>query len=112
MKLSALWNPALNQKIGSIYSYGNNPTPILQLILQILIDLVIGVGGIYFFFQLFIGGYNFLTAGGDKDAVQKAQLRIRNAVIGIVLILSVFAIVYIVETVFGIPIRLFTIPNV
>lgn len=110
--LSDLVNPALNSKVGDIAIYSGKAIPIVQLLLRVLIDLFIGVGGLYFFFQLFIGGYNFITAGGDKDTFQKAQLRIRNSLIGIIVILSTFAAVYVIETVFGINIRNINIPTV
>jgi ABC-type phosphate transport system permease subunit len=68
--------------------------------------------GVYFFFTLIRGGYEFITAGGDKDAIQSARKRIFNSLIGVSIIFGVFAFVFLVETLFGLPIRNFSIPNV
>jgi len=58
-----------------------------------------------------MGGYQYISAGGDKDSVQKATARIKNAIVGIALLLSIFAIVWVVETVFGAPIREVNVPD-
>ncbi len=104
-------NPAINTRIG-IFANVSNSGGAIQSLLRILINLALGVSGLYFFFTLILGGYAFITAGGDKEAVQKATARIRNAFIGIIVVFSTYVIVYVVETLFGINIRLINLPNV
>jgi hypothetical protein len=44
-----------------------------------------------------IAGFQYMTAGGDKGAVSKAKDRMVNTVLGIVLLLSVYAIAYLID---------------
>jgi hypothetical protein len=108
--LSYIWIPVLNgvlgNRTGTGYALG------LQTFVRNLINVALGLAGLYFFFNLLRGGYEYITAGGDKEGVQKAQGRIRNALFGVVIIFSVFVIIYIVETLFGLNIRQLNIPNI
>lgn len=74
--------------------------------------LIIGfvVAMIYFLF----GAVKYITASGDKAAIESARGHIANAIIGLVLLLSVFAILFFIETFFGVKILTsgsFTIPQ-
>lgn len=84
----------------------------LQIFLSSMITIVLSVGGIVAFFMLLWGGFEYITAGGDKEATQKAGKRITSALIGLALLLSSFAIIFIVETLFGVSIVKFSIPTV
>lgn len=43
-------------------------------------------GSIIFLFMIVAGAVQWITSGGDKEAVQKARSRITNAIIGLVLL--------------------------
>lgn len=110
--LVALSNPAIPTSIGDRYGAGwITASNVLQVFLRNFINLALGLGGVYFFMTVIIGGYQYITAGGDKESVQKATSRIRNGVIGVAILLSVFMIVWFVETIFGIPILQVNIPG-
>ncbi|KKU37824.1 MAG: hypothetical protein UX52_C0017G0011 [Candidatus Amesbacteria bacterium GW2011_GWA1_46_35] len=79
-------NPALNPAVGT-----GEGIPILQLFLTNFITLALGAAGVITFFMLLAGGIQYITAGGE-------------------IVFSIFAIIYIAETLFGISIREFTIP--
>ena len=70
-----------------------------------IISNIIGVmtiaGGIWFMFQFIAGGLGWLTAGGDKAGVQAAQKRITNAVIGLVVVVSAYALIWIIGELLG-----------
>jgi hypothetical protein len=104
-------NPAINTRIGIFYNVQNS-AGVIQTLLRIIINMAFALSGLYFFFSLILGGYSYITAGGDKESVQKASSRIRNSIIGVIVILSVFVITYIVETLFGFSILLINLPNV
>ena len=78
--------------------------------LRNLINVAFVFAGVYFFIMLLRGGYEYINAGGDKEAVQKAQKRLTNAFIGIIIVFSAFAFLYVVEVLFGVDIRKFNIP--
>jgi hypothetical protein len=108
--LSQIVNPALNSTIGNITNSGNFSVG-LQTFLRNLLNVALGLGGLFFFVNLLRGGFEYINAGGDKDKVHQAYERIKNSLMGVVIIFSVFAIIFIVETVFGLSIRNVNIPN-
>jgi hypothetical protein len=53
---------------------------------------------------LIMGAIQWITSGGDKGAVQSAQSKITNAVIGLVILLSLFALLRVIGDFFGLEI--------
>jgi hypothetical protein len=51
---------------------------------------------------MLLGGIQWISSGGDKTALEGARGKITNAVIGIIILFSLFAILKIVEDFFGI----------
>lgn len=58
--------------------------------------------GIWFIIQILAGSFQWLTSGGDKDGVQKAQKRLTNAIMGLFVVIFSYALITIVGTIFGI----------
>ncbi len=98
-------NPAINPRVGT-----GSGLDILELFLKNFISLILGAAGVTSFIIFLWGAFSYIMAGGDKEATQAAQKRMTASLIGLVLTLCAFAIIFIVETVFGIPITQFTIP--
>ncbi len=57
------------------------------------ITLAFGVAGLVAVVYLILGGFNYVTAGGDPEAVEGAKTTIVNAIIGLVIILVSYLIV-------------------
>lgn len=57
-----------------------------------VVSSVIGVmtvaAGIWFLFNLLSGGFQWISAGGDKNALTQAQQRIQNAFIGLIIVVA------------------------
>jgi hypothetical protein len=66
----------------------------------ISLGLVIGV--LVFFFVMLIGAIQWIASGGDKAAIEAARSKIVNALIGIIVLFSVFVILKIIGDFFGI----------
>jgi hypothetical protein len=64
----------------------------LVTIIGRLINIVLGFLGILLLILLLFAGYLWMTSGGDPEKVKKAQDYIRNAIIGLVIIASAWAI--------------------
>lgn len=109
--MEELFNPALPDSIGNLGTTYRG-VEVLQLFIQNFINIAFGVGGLVFFAMILWGGYEYMTAGGDKEAVQKATKRMTNGFIGIVILFCIFAIIAVVELLFGINLRNITIPFV
>jgi len=66
------------------------------------LGLAFVVGIIIFVFIMIIGAVQWIISGGDKAAIQAAQGKITNAVIGVVILLSSYAILKLVGDFFGV----------
>ncbi|MCD8484392.1 hypothetical protein LRY65_00835 [Candidatus Woesebacteria bacterium] len=66
-----------------------------------IIAFITVLGGIFFVVYLLIAGFDWLRAGGDKGAVEKAQQKMINAAIGLLVMILAVAIIGIVGGVFG-----------
>ena len=109
LNMLVITNPAIDPQAGLNPGYiGGAPT--LQSYLQGIVAVVIGIGGIVSFFMLLWGSYEYMTAGGDKEATQRATKRITQSLVGLALLLSSFAIIYVVEILFGVNVLEFPLP--
>src|SRR3989344_2043928 len=63
---------------------------------------VLITASILLFLYLILGGVQWMTGGGDKVATQAAKDRLTAALVGILIILSVYGVMKIVEAAFGI----------
>lgn len=87
--------------------YGQGPLAAINdfiLILSNIIGVMTIVAGIWFIFQFIIGGFGWLTAGGDKTATENAQKRITNAVIGLVIVVAAIFLIDLIGNLLGIKI--------
>ncbi len=66
------------------------------LIAQIL-NIVLTIGVIAVLFFLIMAGIEWITAGGDSGKIQKAREKITQAIIGLVILISVVAIMAFVQ---------------
>jgi hypothetical protein len=71
-------------------------------LIGILIQLVLVFAGLLFLTYLLLGGLSWITSNGDPKAVASARSRITNAFVGLTLVVATYAIIKIIETVFGI----------
>ena len=110
--IASLTNPAIRPIVGNIDAMTGGPAGTLQTLITNLITLFLSIGGLYFFIMLIMGGYAYITAGSDKEGVQKATAKIKNALIGIVILLSVYTIMWVVEAIFAVPIRNLVVPTI
>lgn len=72
----------------------------IQRFIPSAIGLGFLVGVIIFFFMLLIGAIQWISSGGDKTAVEAARGRLSNAIIGLVVLFSIFAIIKLIEQFF------------
>ncbi len=93
-------NPALSDNLQEILQTEGG-IGFLQRLLPNLVGLIFVIGVIIFFFILVIGAIQWITSGGDKAAVEQARGKVVNALVGIVILFSSFAIIKLVESFFG-----------
>ncbi len=57
-----------------------------------LISVALGLLGMIFIILILVAGFNWMTAAGDEEKIKKAGSMIRAAVIGLLIVVSAFAI--------------------
>ena len=57
--------------------------------------------GLWFVFQIFGGAIQWLSSGGEKQALQNAQKRLVNAIIGLLVVVSSYTFIAIISSLFG-----------
>jgi hypothetical protein len=108
--LAQIKNPVLPASLGS----GNTSqggTALGKLISGLLGALFV-VGFLLAFMTLLINGIQWITAGGDKQALEKARNGITNAIMGLIIVAAAWAIMTLIGNFFGINITALTIPSI
>ncbi len=59
--------------------------------------------GLLLFAYLIMGGFSYLTSGGDPKAMEQAKGKVTNAIIGFVIIFMAFWLVQLLDFMFGSP---------
>ncbi|OGM32710.1 hypothetical protein A2803_01495 [Candidatus Woesebacteria bacterium RIFCSPHIGHO2_01_FULL_44_21] len=103
-------NPVLSDLLQSAQTAPG--TGYFSALLTTFATIILIVGALYFFFQLLTGGVEWIGSGGDKAKLEGARQKLINAVIGLVLLFSAWAVVQLVEAVFGVNILNLDVPVV
>lgn len=82
----------------------------IQYIVQNLIRIALGAGGLGLFVMILLGGFKWLTAGGNDKAVAEAKGTITWAAIGVALMVASFFILQFITNFTGVNVTVFTIP--
>lgn len=69
----------------------------LSTILSFFIRFFFSIAALVALLYLLLGAFEWVTSGGEKEKVSKAQQKIQAAVIGVILIVAVLAIVVTLE---------------
>lgn len=72
----------------------------LASILGLVISTALSILGVIFIFIVIIAGYKWMTAQGNEDQVTKAKDSVTRATIGLIVVISSYAIWTFIKTVF------------
>ncbi len=97
--LAQITNPALGSELNK-----NTGLSFVQQLIPSLIGLAFVAGALLFFFMLLVGAIQWITSGGDKASIEAARGRLGQALIGIVILFSVYALIKLIENFFGVSI--------
>lgn len=75
---------------------------IFNMFLSSTIGVITVVAFIWFVFILFTGAIGIMSSGGDKQALENARNKIRNGVIGLIVVIAGIFIYQLVGSLFGI----------
>jgi hypothetical protein len=76
-----------------------------------LISFIMIIAALVFFFMLILGGIQWMLSGGVKAGAEAARGIITAALIGLVIVFSAWAIVQLINAVFGVNILSLNMPT-
>lgn len=74
-----------------------------------VVSVILGLAGIALFIMLIVGGFRYITAGGDPKNVEAARKTLTYAIAGIVLIALAFLVIRFIEVFTGAPVTEFKV---
>jgi hypothetical protein len=80
---------------------GFDTTASVGSIVAMVIKAFLGLLGVIFIILMVLAGYNWMTAAGDEQKVEKAKDEIKRAIIGLIIVTSAYAISYFVFKALG-----------
>ncbi|MBU2566686.1 Ig-like domain-containing protein [Patescibacteria group bacterium] len=95
--------PGVQENVNAVATAaGVNPNVDIFTIIGRIINIALGFVGVLLLVMLVYAGFQYMTAGGNPEQVQKATTRIRNAIIGLVIVVSAFALTnFIIDQLIG-----------
>lgn len=111
--LAQLRNPVLPSLIGG----GANPDyktggTALGTLVSNLVGALFIAGFLLTFVYLLTGGIGWATSGGDKTKLEKARDQITNAIIGLIIVASAYALTTVLAQFFGFELKALPIPTI
>lgn len=89
--LGGLQNTASNVPA---YGQAQEPSVIAANIIKALLAFI----GVIFTILLIYGGFLYMTSAGEADKVKKAKDLIKNAIIGVLIVMTAYIITYFITT--------------
>lgn len=92
---------------------GDSPAQITDLvvIVQRILNIAIRLAGVAAFIMLIVGGFQFLTAGGDPKKTQAASSTLTYAIFGLVAVIAAWFILLFIEKFTGVKVTEFNLPS-
>lgn len=76
----------------------------LNTVIGSIIGFLTIVSALWFFFQFIFAGFSWISAGGDKTALENAQKKLRNSIIGLTIVVGAWVIVGVIGELLGLDI--------
>ena len=84
----------------------------LEAIFSNILTIAVSLAGIAVFIMLILGGFSYLTSGGDPEKVKKSTGTITWAIIGLAILIGIWFIFKFIEEFTGVTITKFEIPGI
>lgn len=107
--LAQITNPAINPNMGT--GGVEKGAIILGQLVSNLADGMLLFAFILAFMYLLVGGFSWITSGGDKANLESARNKIIHAIIGVIVIASVWAMITLLGKFLGLDIQKLPIPS-
>jgi len=81
----------------------------LGLLFKNIVSYALGFAGIVLFILLLVGGFKFITSGGDPKAVESAKKTLTSAIAGLFIILVSYLIMILISNILSVDVTEFKI---
>ncbi|MBP8591029.1 hypothetical protein KBI33_00985 [Candidatus Shapirobacteria bacterium] len=106
----------------SITGWQTNPTYVaegdvptiygLEGVVTNILNIIISVVGAILLFTLIMGGFRYITSGGDKEQTAKAKKTLTYGIIGLLVVMGAWLIIRLIEEFTGLNLHIFQIPKI
>jgi len=72
-----------------------------------ILQAVVALSGVVLFVMLIVGGFNFLFSGGDQKKLEKAKGTVTSAIVGLVVFIGAYLILFFIKTFTGVDVTMF-----
>ena len=80
-----------------------------EVVFEKILNVAVGFAVVVLFLFLVIGGFKFLTSGGDPKATESAKNTLTYAILGLALLVGIWFILLFIEKLTGIKVTIFQI---
>ncbi len=84
--------PSMDQQLSDAQRATGLTNPSLPDVVGGIINSILGILGTVFLVLIIYAGFNWMTAAGNEEKIQKAQKTIRSSTIGLLIVALAFAI--------------------
>ncbi len=89
------------QELGKIDPSSLKVPTDIGTIIGSVVQLAIAAAGLLFFIMLLLGGFKYITAGGDEKSAASARGTLTQAFIGLIIIVAAFLLSQLIFNIFG-----------
>jgi len=90
-------NPVLDPAVRSL-----SGEQFLDKIMTLFVSWLLIIGFMFFVVNFILGGIKWIQGKGDKAKIEEAQKQLTYAFVGLLVVFSIFAVIKIIGTAFGI----------
>lgn len=81
----------------------------LETIFANVISIALAFAAIVLFVMFLVGGFKYLTSGGDPKALEAAKGTLTHAIAGLVVLVLAFLILQLIKTITGVDVTIFKV---
>lgn len=76
-----------------------------------IVRVLVPFAGLALFVMLIVGGFQFISAGGEPKALQKARATLTYAIVGLVVFFGIWFILLLIKTITNVDVTQFVVPG-
>jgi len=83
----------------------------IEGIVTSILHIIVPVVGVVLLLMLIVGGFQYITSGGEVEQTTKARKTLTSALLGLLVVLGAWLIIKLIEEFTGLNLHEFTIPK-